>query len=59
MILACPAVPPVDTVALQVPCFAIAPPEAAAQGDAGRVMVASKVPVAVSFAEAGCAPDLI
>jgi hypothetical protein len=57
--LAYPAVPDADAVADQVPCFAIDPPEAAAQGEAGSVIVARSVPEAAVFADAGCVPVLI
>jgi hypothetical protein len=51
-----PAVPVAPAVALHVFCLAMLPPDAAAQGLAGKVIVANTVPVAASLALAGCEP---
>jgi hypothetical protein len=54
-----PAVSVPVAVALHVFCLLTAPLAAAAQGEAGRVIVANSEPLAASFAEAGCEPERI
>jgi hypothetical protein len=59
IIRAYPAVPEATAVTDHVPCLAIDPPDAAAHGDDGNVIVANRVPDAALLALAGCDPVLI